>query len=115
VDALEPGEACFLWDDLRIPHERHKQLFGKTLTIIRIHVDLNSLTFCLPEQALADLLKELEDFTSWSKTKHGALWSLRRVAMTSWMDELGIQHLSSPLSSPEPIVSQNRREGPAFG
>jgi len=67
-----------LWDDLRIPHERHKQLFGKTLTIIRIHVDLNSLTFCLPEQALADLLKELEDFTSWSKTKHGALWSLRR-------------------------------------
>lgn len=66
----------YLWDELCIPHEQHKQVFGKTITIIGICVDPNSLTFCLPKQALADLLKELEEFTSWSEMKHGASWTL---------------------------------------
>ena len=53
-----------LWDKLGIPHEPHKHLFGKKLTIIGIDVNTNSLTLTLPKQALEDLLHELEEFTS---------------------------------------------------
>jgi hypothetical protein len=76
-----------LWDELGIPHERRKQLSGTKLTIIGIQVDLNSLTFSLPEQALADLLQEVEEFVSWSEAKHGASWSLRRwQRLGGWMN-----------------------------
>jgi hypothetical protein len=66
-----------LWDELGIPHEPHKQLFGSKLTIIGIHIDPNSLTLMLPEEAMTDLLKELEDFTSWSNNRRGVQWSLQ--------------------------------------
>ena len=33
-----------LWDELGVPHQPHKQVFGTTLTIIGIYVNPNSLT-----------------------------------------------------------------------
>jgi hypothetical protein len=76
-----------MWDELGIPHEQHKQLFRKKLTIIGIQVDPNSLTFCLPEQALTDLLQELSEFTSWSEKKRGASWNLRKwQQVAGWMN-----------------------------
>jgi len=48
-----------LWDELGIPHQPHKQLFGMRLTIIGICVNANSLTFTLPKQALDELLQEI--------------------------------------------------------
>lgn len=76
-----------LWDELGIPHERHKQVWGKKLTVIGIQVDPNSLTFCLPELALAQLLEELTEFTSWSEVKRGASWTLRRwQRLAGWMN-----------------------------
>jgi hypothetical protein len=87
---LMPGnqvKLLSLWDELGIPHKHHKQLWGKKLTIIGIQVDPNSLTFCLPEQALTDLLHELAEFTSWSESKHGASWTLRRwQRLVGWMN-----------------------------
>lgn len=61
-----------LWDELGIPHQPHKQVFGTMLTIIGIYVNPNSLTSTLPKQALNVLLQEIEDFAFWSKKKHGA-------------------------------------------
>jgi hypothetical protein len=49
----------FLWDDLCIPHEPHKQLFGERLTVIGIEFNANSLTLTLPNESLHDLLEEL--------------------------------------------------------
>ena len=75
-----------LWDDLGVPHQPHKQIFSSTLTIIGIYVNMNSLTFTLPKQALDELLQEIEDFAVWSEWKHGASWSLwKRQWLASWM------------------------------
>jgi hypothetical protein len=65
-----------LWDDLSIPHEPHKQVFGMILTVIGIEVNANSLTLTLPKESLDNLLEELRDFTSWLKKKRGATWPL---------------------------------------
>jgi hypothetical protein len=61
-----------LWDDLGIPHEPHKQVFGEKLTVIGIEVNANSLTLTLPSESLNNLLEELQHFTAWSKKKNGA-------------------------------------------
>ena len=58
-----------LWDELGIPHDKHKQLYRKTLTIIGINIDANSLVTTLPVDALDDLLKELQEFMAWSDQK----------------------------------------------
>lgn len=57
-------ELLSLWDDLGIPHEPHKQVFGTSLTIIGIEVNANYLTLTLPKQNLDNLLEELCNFTS---------------------------------------------------
>ena len=56
-----------LWDELGIPHQPHKQLFGTLLTIIGIYVNPNGLIFALPKQALEELLQEIDNFTFWSE------------------------------------------------
>jgi hypothetical protein len=76
-----------LWDELRIPHEPHKQLFGEKLTIIGIEVNANNLSFMLPKQALDDLLEELQGFTEWSVKKKGTLRTLRRwQRLAGWLN-----------------------------
>lgn len=76
-----------LWDELGIPHEPHKQLFRRKLTIIGIEVNANSLTLTLPTQALDDLLTELEEFTAQPVKKKGASWTLRRwQRLAGWMN-----------------------------
>ena len=67
-----------LGDKLGIPHQPHKQIFGLTLTIIGIYVNLNGLTFSLSKQALNELLQEIENFAVWSEKKHGASWTLQK-------------------------------------
>ena len=67
-----------LWDELGIPHQPHKQLFGSMLTVIGININPNNLTFTLPKQALKDLLQEIKDFTVWSEDKCGASWTLHK-------------------------------------
>jgi hypothetical protein len=55
-----------LWDELGIPHKRHKQLHGDTLPIIGIVVDPNRLSFTLPDLARQRLSEELQ---KWSARK----------------------------------------------
>lgn len=50
-------------------------------------MNANSLTFTLLKQSLDDLLEELEKFTTWSKSKRGTAWTLRRwQKMAGWLN-----------------------------
>jgi hypothetical protein len=51
-----------LWDELGIPHEERKQVFGSPLTIIGFDVDPNRMTITMPQQSRDDLVKALRDF-----------------------------------------------------
>ena len=51
-----------LWDELSIPHERTKQLFGLPLTIVGLNVDANAMTITMPQQSCADLIMALRGF-----------------------------------------------------
>jgi hypothetical protein len=45
-----------LWDELGIPHEEKKQVFGSPLTIIGLDVDPNIMTITMPLQARDNLI-----------------------------------------------------------
>ncbi|KIY43070.1 hypothetical protein FISHEDRAFT_78863 [Fistulina hepatica ATCC 64428] len=51
-----------LWDDLRIPHERKKQEWGHSLTIIGFLVDTDEMTITMPDQSRRDLIVALRAF-----------------------------------------------------
>ena len=51
-----------LWDELGIPHEHTKQLFGLLLTIVGLDVDTNAMTITMPQQSCADLVVVLCGF-----------------------------------------------------
>jgi hypothetical protein len=51
-----------LWDDLHIPHEEAKQVFGSPLMIIGFDVDLNAMTITMPAGSCTDLLNALREF-----------------------------------------------------
>ena len=48
-----------LWDELSIPHEHTKQLFGSQLTIVGLDVDTNAMTIIMPQQLCTDLVTAL--------------------------------------------------------
>jgi hypothetical protein len=51
-----------LWDELHIPHEESKQVFGSPLMIIGFDVDPNAMTITMPAQSRSDLLTALREF-----------------------------------------------------
>nr|GAT60586.1 predicted protein [Mycena chlorophos] len=51
-----------LWDEIGLPHEAPKQVWGPTLTIIGFEVDANTLTFTMPEKKRAELIAGVEEF-----------------------------------------------------
>ena len=71
-----------LWDELGIPHKRHKQIFGSPLPIIGIRVDVNELSFTLSDDTKDTLVKELERWF-----KQGRKEKLKRwYQMGGWMN-----------------------------
>jgi hypothetical protein len=71
-----------LWDELGIPHKCHKQIFGSPLPIIGICVDINELSFTLPDDAKEALVKELQWWC-----KRGRKEKLKRwYQMGGWMN-----------------------------
>lgn len=54
--SLEP------WDELGIPHEAHKQVFGKTLTIFRFVVHPNAMTITMPPDSRQELITAVRAF-----------------------------------------------------
>jgi len=51
-----------LWDDLRIPHKRSKQIFGPVIPIIGIDVDPNAMTLSLSPARRSDLCDALQSW-----------------------------------------------------
>ncbi|KIL63008.1 hypothetical protein M378DRAFT_80362 [Amanita muscaria Koide BX008] len=74
-----------LWDEIGIPHDQTKQLWGETLTIIGFVVDPNAMTVTMPPDKLRDLLAAISVFcyppdNSW---RH----SLRRfMQLAGWIN-----------------------------
>lgn len=76
-----------LWDELGIPHESHKQVFGEKFTIIGIEVNANSLTLMFPRQGLDELLNKIESFAAWSKEKGENSQTLHRwQRLAGWLN-----------------------------
>ena len=48
-----------LFDEIGIPHEKKKQEFGWNLTIIGLHVSLDSMTITMPDKKRDNLVKEV--------------------------------------------------------
>jgi len=71
-----------LWDEIGLPHERPKQLFGVPLTIIGFNVDPNAMTAILPVHKKEELVSHLRRFT----VKH-CRWSLREFQqLAGWCE-----------------------------
>ncbi|KDQ52375.1 hypothetical protein JAAARDRAFT_198293 [Jaapia argillacea MUCL 33604] len=51
-----------LWDQLGLPHEEKKQIYGTSLTIIGFEVDPNAMMVTLPVESLALLLEYIRNF-----------------------------------------------------
>ncbi|KAF7305905.1 hypothetical protein HMN09_00744700 [Mycena chlorophos] len=51
-----------LWDEIGLPHEAPKQVWGPTLTVIGFEVDANALTFTMPEAKRAELIAGVAEF-----------------------------------------------------
>ncbi|KAJ7356574.1 hypothetical protein DFH08DRAFT_627914, partial [Mycena albidolilacea] len=52
-----------LWDEINLPHESDKQLWGRSLTVIGFEVDPNAMTFTMPEDKLrVELLAGVREF-----------------------------------------------------
>jgi hypothetical protein len=62
---LMPGKQASLlslWDELSIPHEERKQIWGTKLTVIGFEVDPNAMTVIMPAEARGDLVQAIRDF-----------------------------------------------------
>jgi hypothetical protein len=51
-----------LWDELGIPHDKAKQVFGSPLTIIGFDVDPNGVGVSLPASRRSELFEAIDDF-----------------------------------------------------
>jgi hypothetical protein len=63
-----------LWDDLGIPHEERKQIFGASIPVIGIQVNPNTMSYMLPEKSKLKLQQELEEWISWKGKRNVQSW-----------------------------------------
>jgi hypothetical protein len=71
-----------LWDEIGLPHERPKQLFGSPLTVIGFDIDPNAMSATLPEHKKGELVAHLRRFAG-----KGFRWSLREFQrLAGWCE-----------------------------
>jgi hypothetical protein len=63
-----------LWDEIGIPHKQKKQVFGSKLTILGIYVDMDLLTFTLPQESKDRLSAELAEWSQKGVRKKIKQW-----------------------------------------
>jgi hypothetical protein len=51
-----------LWDEIGLPHEEEKQIWGRRLTVIGFEVDPNVMTFTMSEDKRVELLAGVREF-----------------------------------------------------
>jgi len=70
-----PDKQCRLlelWDELSLPHDESKQVYGRTLTVIGFEVDPNAMQVTLPSDKKHELVAQLRSFIG-----KNFRWSLR--------------------------------------
>lgn len=70
-----------LWDDLGIPHQQPKQIYGRSLTIIGLHVDTDAMTITLPRESADKLVRHVRSFVLDAPQ--------RRRSLREWQQTLG--------------------------
>ena len=107
------AELLRLWDEIGLPHEDHKQVFGRALGIIGLTVDLNSMTISLSGDRRAELIRTVREFVDparrqiplreWLRMLGYVNWSLNVFPMlkpalnSSWDKVRGKTQMSSPI------------------
>jgi hypothetical protein len=69
-----------IWDKIGLPHEDHKQIYGRSLEIIGFVVDLDAMTITLTEKHRQKLIQAIRDFTGPAR---------RQVSLREWLRLLG--------------------------
>ena len=59
---IKQVKLLWIFDELGIPHEFKKQVFGEVLTIIGFNMDPNHLTVTIPAESQLDLFLAMHDF-----------------------------------------------------
>jgi hypothetical protein len=67
-----------LWDELGIPHEEWKQVFGSPLPVIGFEVDPNLMKISLREESKRNLVNELHVFAKYKQKR--SLWDFEHIA-----------------------------------
>ncbi|PBK83568.1 hypothetical protein ARMGADRAFT_1048413 [Armillaria gallica] len=63
-----------LLNELRVPHERRKQLWGAILTVIRFLIDVNEMTVTLPPESKVELVTAICKFIDTSSRRRTVRW-----------------------------------------
>jgi len=63
-DTHYPSKQCqlTLWDDIGLPHEPHKQVFGQCLNIIGFFMNPIDMSFIMPAESKNDLINAIFEF-----------------------------------------------------
>src|SRR5882724_11377768 len=65
---LKQCQLLTLWDDIGLPHELQKQVFGQCLYIIGFFVDLINMSFTMPAESKNDLINGIFEFIDMSSS-----------------------------------------------
>lgn len=68
-----------LWDELGIPHDEEKQVFGPSLPIIGFQVNADDMSITMPTKAQSSLEMAISHFVAGRHPNH-TLWQCQRLA-----------------------------------
>jgi hypothetical protein len=68
-----------LWDEISLPHEKSKQLFGKSLRIIGFDVDPSALSISFPPESKRDLVSAIHNFIDPRNSRRRTLLQWQRL------------------------------------
>ena len=62
-----------LWDELGVPHKQPKQIYGWSLTIIGMHIDMDAMMITLPRESADLLVQHICSFVLDAPQRHRTL------------------------------------------
>src|SRR5882724_12119837 len=81
-DSYYPSKQCHLltlWDNIGLPHERCKQVFGQAIDIIGFHVDPVKMSFTMLQESKDDLIRAILGFVDTTSSCHRPLVEWQRL------------------------------------
>ena len=117
-DAYYPAkqvQLLLLWDEIGLPHEKPKQEFGPTLTIIGFHVDPTTMTISLADSAREALIAHIQSFLAKATGRRRRLVEWQRlIGWVNWV--LNVVPLMRPAlqSSYDKIAGKSQRNQPVY-